>query len=408
MRHVPYKVQLHSNGRYWLARWYDEEGHRRSDSLGRKSNLTNIAAAQLCTGVERRIKLERLGGVPTIATLAARTFEGRHDLKPLTKTLYRETMAHFAAFAAAKRIGLGTSIDSITKQDASDFAAFLTDEREGYKRISPTTVHSHLRRMRGLYFMVADQLETFTYNPFARRKWKTPRVAQDWAEVDDRILKLLMDACPADEWRTMLAIARWAGLRKGECMRLRVRDVSLARRTLTVLPEEGVVSPSRLEGTKQRLRYVPISPKLAKVLAPAIRGRGPDELVCPGVKLLNFQRAWTGGPVGGRGSMKRRSRRYHGIFVRAKVAPFEKPMNTLRRNCGTEWAEHGIPITDVAKWMGNSVAVAAAYYVRTTPTTFARVTGLAKPLAKSGRVGYGKRANSPKNKVIRGRNSVVE
>jgi integrase len=388
VRHEPYTIQLHSNGEYWLARWYDADGVRRFKSLGAKVSMGRLAAAQTAQLLEKKVRQDAAGGIPSVADVAARTFEGRHDIKDNTKVLYRETLAHFRAFAAQHLKGDRTRFNEVTKSHATEFLDFMMEPKGVGREMGYSTAHSHLRRMRAIYGMVIDSLpdDSPIANPFARRRWSAPKVVQDWAEITIADLEALMDASPNDGWRRFFALARLAGLRRGEALRLRARDIDMKRRMIRVLPEENARG-QRVEGTKQAERFTPIRPELAAVLAPFVKAAQPDDLVCP-ISPLNFERTMHGGGV--RGKPTTGHGRYIGIVERAGLDPIKRLPHTLRKNCGTEWAEEGIPITDIAKWLGNSVAVAAASYIRTTPTTFARVTGLAKGLAKRPRVKRGK------------------
>lgn len=381
MRHKPYKVQLHSNGRYWIARWYDGDGKRQTRGVGAKSRFTSISAAQQCAKIERDLRLEAAGGVPTIATLEARTLGRSRGYKPATLVGYRAALAYFRRFAEEHRWGEARRIDEVTKAEASDFKDWLLGVDEGESQMALNTAIKHLRAMRSLYFMVADELESPLPNPFARRRWAGEKVAQDWAEISHADLRKLMKASRTQGMRALLALCRWGGLRRGEALRLRVKDYNAKGRMLTVLPEVGPTG-ARVEGTKQRARFVPVRRELAAVLDKSVGGKQPDDPICGDIPRRNLERSIRGGVVGGRSTETRRRRRYLGVFARAGLAPIEEPLQTLRRNCGTEWAAQGIPIADVAKWMGNSIEVAGTYYVRTTPGTFARVTGLGKTAGK--------------------------
>lgn len=122
-----------------------------------------------------------------------------------------------------------------------------------------------------------------------------------------------------------------------------------------------------------------------------------------GITLEEFEKHWralVGGGAGGRRLASGKPRRYIGLVEKAGLPVYAKPMHTLRRNCGTEWAEQGIPLADLAKWMGNSVAVAAEYYVRTTPITFARVTGLTNEQANARPTATGNRRKSGNSNAL--------
>jgi hypothetical protein len=189
--------------------------------------------------------------------------------------------------------------------------------------------------------------------------------------------------------------------------------VDLARGVLTVLPEIGAHG-QRLEGTKQRARTVPICPELSSILSGknrqlrkpmSVRATtlDPDAPVCPDLPTpTNVHRMLLGGKAGTRKLASGQERRYIGLFEKAGLEPWDRPFHTLRKCCGTDWGELGIPLADIAAWMGNSPAVAARLYLRTTPTTWSRITGLAPQSAPQKRVtSPAKTRNSLEKKNLR-------
>lgn len=88
----------------------------------------------------------------------------------------------------------------------------------------------------------------------------------------------------ASKHRTLLLILGYTGLRWGEAVGLRVRDVDLHRRRLNV-ERNAVEVGSRIEvGTPKshKRRTVPFPAFLAPVLAEQVEGRGSEDLVFPG------------------------------------------------------------------------------------------------------------------------------
>lgn len=401
-------ILLCSNGDYWQAVYTDALGERRKRGLGSKRKVTRAAAMAKIGRLARELNLEASGGVPSIAELGARAIERRRGIKPATVELLERTAELLRLWAAECLPGKEhTRIDEVSKSDASNFGLWLEEKgRSGDlgRTIKASTRTAHLLRARSLWNYVIDDSELAIVNPFARRKWKRERVAQDWTEVTPEMMAKLLAAAGAAKHegiRNALALARWAGLRSGECRRLRWRDVDLSpsARMLTVIPEEDDEGLRR-EGTKQRVRHVPIRPELAALLAesnsrragtperapntPRLRPKeapkpDPDAPVCPDLPAKRLMhRALVGGKQGTQRRADGEPVRYEGLIVKAGLVPWKRPMHTLRKCAGTQWVSEGFPITDVARWMGNSVAVAAEYYVRTTPTTWQRAIGLGR------------------------------
>ena len=377
-------VQLHSNGDYWHAVWTDMSGRRVRRSIGAKRRLSRVEAVSACARIAAEIAMLDFGGLPTLDTLEAEVIDKRRGSKPATITLLRRTAELLRRWADQCELlpqRRHSRIDDVTRKVATDFREWLFQKGgngELGRRMSQTTIASHLRRCRLLWNAVNDTLgdELVIRNPWARRGWSSPVVAPEWAEVTHDMLEALMAACRHEGVRIMLALCRLAGLRSGEARRLRVQDVDLSRRMLRILPEQ-IEDGSRPEGTKQRERTVPVCPRLAALLQQACRGKPLGDPVCQGLpNSYNLRRFLVGGKAGRRRLASGKPRRYLGLIRKAGFEPWAKPLHTLRRNCGTEWGERNIPLADLARWMGNSPSVAAKLYLRTTPITFALVTGL--------------------------------
>lgn len=393
-------ILLCSNGDYWSAIYTDAMGERRKRGLGSKRKVTRAAAMAKIGRLARELNLGAAGGVPSIAELGTRAIERRRGIKPATVELLERTAELLRMWAAECLPGKEhTRIDEVSKSDASNFGLWLEEKgrsAELGRAIKASTRTAHLLRARSLWNYMIDDSDLAIINPFARRKWKRERVAQDWTEVTPEMMAKLLAAAGAarggkhEGLRNALALARWAGLRSGECRRLRWRDVDLSptARMLTVIPEEDDEGLRR-EGTKQRVRHVPIRPELARLLAESNSRRAgtpgrapkpdPDSPVCPELPAKRLMhRALVGGKQGTQRRADGEPVRYEGLIVKAGLVPWKRPMHTLRKCAGTQWVSEGFPITDVARWMGNSVAVAAEYYVRTTPTTWQRAIGLGR------------------------------
>lgn len=97
-------------------------------------------------------------------------------------------------------------------------------------------------------------------------------------------------AAAAGKWGTLVLTLSYTGLRWGEATGLRVRDLDLLRRRLTVVQNAVRVGTEIIIGTPKshRSRTVPIPRLLVERLARQCEGKGPDSLV--------FE-APTGGPV---------------------------------------------------------------------------------------------------------------
>jgi len=140
-------------------------------------------------------------------------------------------------------------------------------------------------------------------------------------------------------WRVLLGLCRFAGLRQNEALKLSWRDVKWGT----------VDTPAHLIvwGHKtKKFRITPIRPELLPLLREVfeLAEDGTVEVVT-GVVRKNL---W---------------RDFQVIRRRAGVMAYGKWCHTLRKNCEQDWNDQ-FPTHIVAEWMGHSVKVAQAHYLR--------------------------------------------
>lgn len=88
----------------------------------------------------------------------------------------------------------------------------------------------------------------------------------------------------AGEHKTLVLVLAYSGLRWGEAIGLRVRNLDMLRRRINVESNAVEVGSAIVEGTPKthKVRSVPIIPSLVPLLAKACEGKGPDDLVFAG------------------------------------------------------------------------------------------------------------------------------
>lgn len=353
-------VTLEKHGNYWRAVWIASDGSRKFRGLGprqgidantRKPRLTEAAARKKCRDIERELEatpgIRDAGKAPRLDAWIDRYLELRHDIGDDTRRQVGVTAAYLVEHFGADR-----RIDSITRADAAGFRAWLAtrDPDEKKRAIGEQTLRKHMRVCKTLFGIRhgAQSLDLITYNPFDRLPSAVAPVDKDWAQLDDKAMDTLLDNCPDTSWRALLALCRWAGLRRGEALALGWPDIDFDRRRLTVRNEGK-------QTTKKRARTVPIDPRLHAVLLARFADAGEGESPV----TLSY------------GNMIRDLKV---ITKRAGMANWAKPFHTLRKNCESDWlARH--PVMDVCEWLGNSPAVAQAHYHRTLDSTMDQAAG---------------------------------
>ena len=200
-------------------------------------------------------------------------------------------------------------------------------------------------------FNRAAQEDLIPFNPFDRLKGNSPIPEKEWADIDDEKFQKLLDACPNSGWHVLLCLCRYAGLRRGEALRLKWSEIEWEDPPkLIVMPEDGLTI------TKQRRRVVPIEPRLHTVLLDAFDATEPgDPHVVP---LVSVTRTNIGHAV-------------RIICAKAKIE-YAKPFHTLRKNRETEWAQD-YPAFVVAEWLGHRIEVANQHYLKVPAALYRQV-----------------------------------
>lgn len=279
---------------------------------------------------DRLVKVKLIDGRTshTLGELSQRYLQRRTDLKPKSLKLLGNGLDRLQQF-----FGSDTSIHSITSADAGDWRRWMLSEG-----LSEATVRTYSRYAKQL-FKDAQAREIVGCNPFASLP------SGSVANQNNRIVSVdemtqVLNACPSQDWRLLLALCRYAGLRcPSETHLLTWDDVDLDQGKLTVQ------CPKTEHHHGHEFRTVPIQPRLALELDAAARTRSGSRVV--------------------RLSRHNLHKGLARIIEASGVEPWADPFHCLRRSCETDWAEQ-FPEFAVAKWIGNSVTVARRHYLKLT------------------------------------------
>ena len=257
---------------------------------------------------------------------AAQTF------KINTAIFYRNTLRILLAFFGPKRV-----LASIKAEDADRFKAFMANK----ELLSPATVGRRIGACRTLW-KAAIRWELVTKNPFdgipvgnqcndARKFYVSP-------EIIDQIMPTLPDA----EWRLIVALSRWAGLRcPSEHFALRWRDVNWEAGTLTIH------CPKMERNPKYARRVIPLfyelRPYLLEVFEEAPEGAEfvitTNRLSCGNLRT---------------GFLKH--------IKRAGLQPWPRLFHNLRASRESELMR-AYDLATACQWIGNSPKIAAEHYL---------------------------------------------
>jgi integrase len=245
--------------------------------------------------------------------------EQRTDLSERTLIMHQVTCGYLL-----ERLG-DVRLDRITRAHAADWRAWLSRE----KRLSEQTVCSHCRTAKVIFGHAVRQ-DILTYSPFDRLRGTAPVSAVEFRQLSGVEIQTLIQSTTDVAWQRLFGLCAYAGLRRGEAMRLCWGDVHQNRIRVR---HSGDVT------TKARGRDVLLEPVLAAMLQP--RGE-PNELVCR-LESQDWHRA------------------AQGYIVAAGLVPWPKPFHTLRKNRATSWRQR-YPEHVVDAWLGHSLDVARRHY----------------------------------------------
>jgi len=350
-------IGSHCKGRYWTMRWRDDAGwHRRN--LGSSSQMTREQALEVCRKLELEIArtlraAPRPGDDITLSGFVRRYLE------------QRKTAVGSATYVIDKWLGEylirffdhDPPITELTRSDAADWRTALAKGETHVDNALHTdppaeaTVCKYCRAVRKMFNTAVDE-GLIEANPFAKLRGTPRRLNKSWEYITQEQLRAILDACPDQAWRCLFALARFAGLRRGECLSLRWQDVDWAGNKLLVNAQCEYVT------TKHRPRVTPIETAknptgLTAVLRDAFEAaQDGATLVCPFTwSFFNHRKG-------------------AGIVASAGVQSYAKIFHTLRKNWEMDLAA-SYPQYVVAEWAGHSIEVSAMHYLRVPAELYA-------------------------------------
>jgi integrase len=275
------------------------------------------------------------------------------ELKPGTLELHEQTIRYLIGFFGAAR-----RLDAISRPDARAFKTALANgqlahvnekqKRKKDKNLTTATIDMHVRNARTIFnHAVAD--DVLLLNPFDRLA-ETQPATREWHYVELEEFAKLSDAATRP-WQLLLALARWAGLRRGEALNLRWHNIDWTNNRLTV------VGTDTWDVKDKEARVVPVCPELHEVLMEAFEAAEAGQAMVVPPETVVVQNT---------------SRDFGVLCRRANVPRYNKPFHTLRKSCLTDWAAR-FPMHVVRLWAGHSdISTTATYYLQVSEADFTR------------------------------------
>ena len=287
----------------------------------------------------------------TLATMIDQYIVRRDDVKPGTKAIYLQAKKHLQLHFGATRL-----IRSITSAEAGDYRRALR------KKYSEAYTAKMIIKARTFWRDAADRGLADT-NVFLKVQAGSQVNTARHRFVDRLTMEKVIAACPDAQWKLLLALSRYAGLRcPSEHLALRWDDIDWDKSRMTV---RAIKTEHHAD---HGVRAVPIFEPLRPYLRAVYESREADATHV----ITRYRQA--------NSNLRTQLMRY---IEKAGLKPWPRLFHNLRASCQTELAER-FPSHVVCGWIGNSELVARKHYLQTTDEHFAKAAGTSNCVPESG------------------------
>lgn len=285
--------------------------------------------------------IEATCAIPTIEAWCRQYIASRPDLAPRSIARLEHAARLLAVFFGPHR-----TLDRVTQADAEAFARWPSLGN------APNTIRRRVGWAKQ-FFRAAVKSKLLLTNPFEGLASSTrPDRSRD-CFIDRPTVQRLLEACPDAEWRVIIALARYGGLRcPSEVLALEWGHILWDRDRMTV-PCVKTAST-----TGEAYRVVPLFPELREVLSELFA-------MAPEGSRFVISRYRSGN--------QNLRTQFGRICQRAGVPVPPKPFINLRASRATELVEE-FPSHVCAAWLGHSEKIADAHYRQVNEQHFLRAT----------------------------------
>jgi integrase len=276
----------------------------------------------------------------TLAGFIDEYISARTSMKPNTLKNYLQTRRILLEFFGADR-----RLSEVTAGDCDDWKAY--QEGKGH---ASATIGRNIKRARQ-FFRGAVRKKLITENPMQDVKAAAQVNKSREYFVTRAETEKIIGACPDAEWRLIVALARYGGVRTpSETFALAWSDIDWERGRIRI------PSPKTACHTGREFRMIPLFPELREHLADVFEEASPGA-TCVIAKHRS-------GSANLRTTLER-------IMDRAGVSRWPRLFQNMRASRETELTQEH-PLHVVTAWIGNSAPIAARHYLQVTDGDFDR------------------------------------
>jgi integrase len=345
-------------GGSWVGSWYAPDGRKVRRSVG-PVRTPGARDGLTVTQAEERFRKMREAERPRASSERVTMLEAGEELcrrleirgrkKSHRMTVASDLRNHIAPFFAGKELR------AIEPRDVERYIAAKL------ATLAPKTVRNHLNTMHSV-FEIGARLGWCDRNPAKLADRPVIKSAETRIKFLDQpeLEQLLATPYPDDAFGclepTLYLTAAMTGLRQGELLGLRWRDVDLqARKVRVVSPYvRGEFADAKSE---KSARSVPLAQRVADALA-ALR----EQSAYASDGELVFCHPDSGNPL----DRSKLVRRFKAATERADVRQIT--FHELRHTFGTRMAAAGVPLRTIQHWMGHADAKTTQVYAHYQPS----------------------------------------
>lgn len=294
----------------------------------------------------RRADDPAIAPAPTVRKFIDGYLQGRKsDVKPRTLSVAQQDADSLCEFLDTLRPV--PSLAEVNRGTAKDYFSWL--KANGY---AEATISRRIVRCREFFADAIDR-ELIAKNPFAKFKAGSQENKAREFFITREMTEKLLGACPDGQWRLIVALARYGGLRTpSETLALTWDDIDWDRGRIRITSTKTAHHKGKGE------RLIPLFPELRQHLNEAW------DLLEPGDSPYVIHRY--------RDTSANLRTHFVRIIRKAGLLPWERVFHNLRGSRQNELIEQGHPVHVVCDWIGNSALIAKKHYLHVLDSDFDR------------------------------------